>query len=333
MNNRIRWEDVESGTYEDMVAVLISRLYPSCRRIDGSGGDGGRDVLLPLPEGLEIFELKSFTGRLSGSRRTQVKRSLARAAEHEPLRWHLVVPIDPTPAEDRWFAELTATYTFDCDWLGKTWLDSQLAGHPDIHRHFLRGTSDEVVRLLIELQREQAALAGGVPDALDRLQALAAQVNEIDPFYGFVLTSRPDGGVSVAATPKYPGAENDRPVRISGTFQFQDDEKGRTAAAELSHELLEAVVRQADQVLARNADVIEGHLAEVTAAGHVLDRLDLDAGRPHVNDDLGEPLVSRHVGIGPGDQVAPVGCGRPRGPDLASPHHPIVAIRHGPRAQ
>jgi hypothetical protein len=77
MRNRIDWSDprLSSGVYEDMVAVLLSRLHPKAQRIDGSGGDGGRDVQIPLATGLEIFELKSFTGRLSreqNRRRTEV---------------------------------------------------------------------------------------------------------------------------------------------------------------------------------------------------------------------------------------------------------------------
>ena len=40
----ILWEDVGHEKYEDMVSVILSRLYPDARRIDGKGGDGGRDV-------------------------------------------------------------------------------------------------------------------------------------------------------------------------------------------------------------------------------------------------------------------------------------------------
>src|ERR1700734_3676273 len=99
--NRVLWSDprISPSVYEDIVAVLISRLHPDAQRVDGSGGDGGRDVLLPLPSGTEIFELKSFTGRVNPSRRLQVKRSLKRAAAHSPSAWHMVVPINPTPAE------------------------------------------------------------------------------------------------------------------------------------------------------------------------------------------------------------------------------------------
>ena len=44
-SNQVRWEDLEPGTHEDMVAVMISRLYPEAQLIDGAGGDDGRAKL------------------------------------------------------------------------------------------------------------------------------------------------------------------------------------------------------------------------------------------------------------------------------------------------
>ena len=41
---RIRWNEFEPQRYEDMVSVLLSRLHLDSQRIDGKGGDGGRDV-------------------------------------------------------------------------------------------------------------------------------------------------------------------------------------------------------------------------------------------------------------------------------------------------
>ena len=63
----IRWEDVGHEKYEDMVSVLLSRLYPDARRIDGKGGDGGRDVqIADASDGsiMGVFQLKGFTGRV-----------------------------------------------------------------------------------------------------------------------------------------------------------------------------------------------------------------------------------------------------------------------------
>ena len=234
--NRLDWSDprISTAVYEDMVAVLISRLHPEAQRIDGSGGDGGRDVQLPLPSGLEIFELKSFTGRMTSTRRRQAKRSLKKAAEHSPVAWHLVVPIDLNPNELKWFENITNGYQFPCDWLGKTWLDGHLANHPELPRYYIEGSSDEIVEALRELNKEQAYLGGGLPDAVERITALTTRLNELDPHYMFVFSASPVEGIKVAVLPRYPGAEKDRPIRIDASFSFPDTEEGRAAAAALS---------------------------------------------------------------------------------------------------
>ena len=51
---KIRWEDFEPNRYEEMVAILLSRLYPDSQRIDGKGGDGGRDVQIVAPGGTDL---------------------------------------------------------------------------------------------------------------------------------------------------------------------------------------------------------------------------------------------------------------------------------------
>ena len=115
----IRWEDLGRQKYEDMASVLLSRLYPNSQRIDGSGGDGGRDVqIVHAGNGqvTEAFELKSFTGRLGPGQRSQIKCSLDRAADLGPARWTLVVPIDPTPKELEWFRKLGKSYSFPLEW-------------------------------------------------------------------------------------------------------------------------------------------------------------------------------------------------------------------------
>ena len=63
----INWA-MSPEVYEDMVSCLLSHLNRETRRIDGSGGDGGRDVQFELPDGLHIFELKSFTDRMTQGR-------------------------------------------------------------------------------------------------------------------------------------------------------------------------------------------------------------------------------------------------------------------------
>ena len=227
----IRWEDLGQQKYEDMVSVLLSRLHPNSQRIDGKGGDGGRDVqIVQAADGslTEAFELKSFIGRVGPGRRTQVKRSLDRAAALGPANWTLVVPIDPTPGEMDWFRRMGENYGFPLEWRGKTWLDGKMAAHPDIGRYFVEGAKDEVYRLLLELREEQARVTS-VPDAVPRLESLRERLNKIDPHYRYelatvtgtannwpsdVVFSVRQGDVRVDAFAKYRGAARDRPVSV-----------------------------------------------------------------------------------------------------------------------
>ena len=239
---KIQWNDFEPQGYEDMVSVLLSRLHPDAQRIDGKGGDGGRDVQIVDGQDGPItnaFELKSFTGRMNTGRRRQVKKSLKRAASLGPARWTLVVPIDPTPAEDNWFRELRKGYPFPIEWYGKTWLDEKMSAFPDIRRYFLEGTSDEVVRLLRELQKEQAIVTD-VPDAMGRLRTLRERLNENDPHYRYELSTGKDAAdgrptdvvfavgfcdMRVDVYPKYLGATKDRPITVNVTILVDTDDE------------------------------------------------------------------------------------------------------------
>ena len=227
----IRWEDLGPQKFELMVSVLLSRLHSDSQRIDGKGGDGGRDVqIVHSGDGsiTEAFELKSFTGRVGKGRRKQVKRSLDRAADLGPTRWTLVVPIDPNPNELEWFRQLRGKYNFPLEWRGKTWLDEKMAAHPDIRRYFLEDANAEAVQLLLELNKEQAIVTDA-NDVLDRLRVLHERLNEIDPYYKYqlatvtgtannwpsdVVFSVRRGDIRVDAYAKYRGAVKDRPLSI-----------------------------------------------------------------------------------------------------------------------
>lgn len=213
--------------------MLVSRLHPTAQRIDGSGGDGGRDVLVPLETGLEIYQLKSHTGRMGKSQRKQVKNSLARAAEHNPAAWYLVVPIDPTPGEDEWFRELTADCPFPCRWLGKTWLDSHMASMPDIPRYYLENARDEIIELIERLNLEGTAQGDGVPGAIERFRAIQDELNQIDPHYTFHMSSQANSVINVTIRPRYRGADRDRPMHLRPVFTFPDTPEGRRIREEL----------------------------------------------------------------------------------------------------
>jgi len=78
-------------------------------------------VQLRTPQRQDLFELKSFTRRLtarSPSRRRQVEESLRTAAGLQPDSWSLVVPINHNPGELEWFDGLRREYPFPLTWHG-----------------------------------------------------------------------------------------------------------------------------------------------------------------------------------------------------------------------
>ena len=232
----VKWDDVQH-LFEDMVSVLLSTLNPDARRIDGSGGDGGRDVQIKTETELHIYECKSFTGRLTKSRRAQIKNSLETALAHQPDRWTLVVPIDHTPGELQWFESLEREYeACPLDWLGKDWLDRQMMTHPALKRYFVDGVNDEVIKLIKELNFEQTGLDGNLEDGIKRIKDLSTRLNEIDPYYRIDF-SIVDGEVSVSHHPKWKGAEEERPITFGLRFEFPDTDIGNRAKDDFRHKI------------------------------------------------------------------------------------------------
>ncbi len=235
---QIVWDKVSRETYDNMVSVLLSRTHPSSRRVDGAGGDEGRDVYFEGPSGESIFQLKSFTGRLSSSRKAQIRRSLKRAAQRRTERWWLVVPIDPTPSEQRWFDDLKLSVLFPIEWLGQTWLDGEFAKFPEVSEYFIQDHRDEVLRMLAELNQEGLALDSAA-DATERLRRLHTRLNQIDPYFRYDIGIGPSTNAAVPAGAilsvcsddvrisvfeRYPGALQDRPILAHLELKFEPDD-------------------------------------------------------------------------------------------------------------
>ena len=89
---------------------------------------------------------------------------------------------------------------------------------------------------------------------------------------------------------------------------------------------LPAVADLAQALRIGHAHVGEEHLVEVGAAGDLLDRPRLDTRALHVQEEHGQPLVLGHIGVGAGDDDAPVAVMRAGGPDLLAVDDPVVAV-------
>ena len=91
-----------------------------------------------------------------------------------------------------------------------------------------------------------------------------------------------------------------------------------------------AVVDVAEAVVVGHPYLVEEHLVEAGAAGHLAQRADLHARRPHVDDEPGETLVLGQVRVRPRDDLADVAVLGARRPHLLPASAPTPRRRARP---
>lgn len=232
------------------MAALLCLLAPDALHIDGAGGDEGRDVIRHTQQGLVVFECKRFADRLNDTRKAQIRRSLATAAKHNPIEWNLVLPINPTPGEEKFFERLKKKYTFPLHWRGRTWLNAHMANHPEVRRYFLDDAKQEVLKLVSEMQLAVKELSSA-KDAVDRLRTLQERLNELDIHYRFAMATGPaaeqaappeavlsvyEGELRLDVIPRHRSALRVRPITGSYNVRFGPEDS----------ELRDAFVRAMD---------------------------------------------------------------------------------------
>jgi len=190
----VPWEKLYEPQYTDLVSILVQRLRPRAQPIDGSGGDGGRDIVEYTDDNeLIIYELKSFTGRLTPSRRRKVGDSLLNAARHQPEAWDLIVPIRPTASETAWFEGLRADFPFVRQFCGMDWLNSHLAQHDDLVRAAIQNDDGYFLERINDMRAEKDLMLDGVPGLRDRYEALMRRGDELSPYYRFDVSRTSEG--------------------------------------------------------------------------------------------------------------------------------------------
>jgi hypothetical protein len=218
----IPWSELAPAQVEAVIAGLLVRTVDSAVSVDGAGGDDGADVVVYTEAGQRVWEVKSFRARLAGPQKKQIRASLATAvARRRPvLAWTLVLPLDLSPAEQRWFdTELAAVAPgVALSWMGLTALEVAFAQNPALLRLLPRSSESRAIDLVRQMGQEKAALTGGIADAIERGMALRELSDALDPDYAADFTFEGDRTM-VALRPKDPGATQRRPITGSMSLQ------------------------------------------------------------------------------------------------------------------
>jgi hypothetical protein len=219
----IDWDRLSEKQCEDLITALLTELYPHGRRIDGRGGDGGRDYEVPVDGGWHRFEVKSWSEQFGKSQKQQLKASLQTTLRANPVRVTVVVPLDETPGMVAWLDRQQATTSVPLEWWGRTWLETHLAARPHLVRAFARTSLERTLERLAEYHAEQAVLPNGVPDAIERFQRLLALADETDEHYRFRVEAE-QGQTIVSIIPRTERSLEQHPITVSAEFAFPADD-------------------------------------------------------------------------------------------------------------
>ena len=213
----IPWARYSTDQVEDLIAALLLRLHPNASRMDGAGGDDGIDVLLPVEGGIHVFEIKSYSTRLTAKQKTAVKKSLTTAVKNSDLRaWTLVLPLDHSPAERRWMNNVLAKLTsVPLTWMGLSRLEVELATHRDLIRAYAPGAvEDQAFSLLAEYNQYEAIPPRSAGELVERAQRLQEQAAAVDPCFDFGIDVQSES-ITLSLTPK-----NEHAPQISGNISL-----------------------------------------------------------------------------------------------------------------
>jgi len=95
--------------FEDMVSQLIHVEKPNSQRIRIVKGDGGLDSFegeLSDSDGIEVFQVKYFPGKIDDAQKGQIRNSFATVRDSIKFKaksWTLCLPVDMSIEETEWF--------------------------------------------------------------------------------------------------------------------------------------------------------------------------------------------------------------------------------------
>jgi hypothetical protein len=202
---RVEWSRLSGEEVEAVLAIMLCREYPSAIRIKPSVGDGGIDLRVSRDDGIIVFQIKGYTGRLTATRKKHITKSLKKVKEYAEANsltlseWILVMPENPSKEAIKWFDEvLTVDTDFSRSWKGLDYVDGLAAKYQDIIDYYLRDGKDRLevtvkeFLAVVGLENTDITPSGSV----ESIENLHDRLNKFDPHYRYdfsVAALGPDG--------------------------------------------------------------------------------------------------------------------------------------------
>ncbi|MFF7146257.1 hypothetical protein ACFZB5_34645 [Streptomyces nodosus] len=216
----VEWDRVGQPGFDRIVEALVHRVYDASARVEavnGRGGDDGIDIKVTHGSRVRIFQLKyypdGFPTTAHKGRRKSIRQSFARAMQHQPWEWILVVPCTLTTAEREFVTSLAAGQAVRVGVWDRAKLDGLLAAHADLEASFTRDQLFEAAKVY---GQERALLMDGVRDVSARVTALGRQADGLDDHWT-VDFARQGKTVVHTLRAKHPRAPEVSPVEITLT--------------------------------------------------------------------------------------------------------------------
>ena len=174
-------EDSRQANFELLSNILLARLFPTLRPVDGAGGDEGLDSFLGDLDGeAHVFQYKYFVDRMRAPQRRQVERSLEQACNrHTVLEWTLLAPMEMNPSEQRWFDSLGPRFPdVQLRFWGKARLLAMMLDYPELIAQF-SPANQPIIQVLVNssLRLDESSveeIASAISSSINKIEASLA---------------------------------------------------------------------------------------------------------------------------------------------------------------
>jgi hypothetical protein len=194
--SRVEWSRRTAEEVETVIGIMLCRANPAATRVRPSRGDRGVDIYVPQNGKWTVYQVKSFTGVLTSSRKRQITESwnsflgLVEERSLEIDAWYLVRPENPTWEDESWLNRLTADAPFPCRWQGLDHCEALAADHQSVIDYYLFDGKQRLQDVL----RDFLIAVGSIDTVADLtqpkaayhgLESIHAAVNAHDPQYRY----------------------------------------------------------------------------------------------------------------------------------------------------